>query len=42
MLRARLMARVSARWCGEQVPVSRRGRIFPRSATNGPISLRSL
>ena len=35
-------ARVSARWCGAQVPVRRRGSIFPRSATNGPISLRSL
>ena len=34
IFRARLMASDSARWCVEQVPVRRRGRILPRSATN--------
>src|SRR5579863_5386813 len=34
MFRARLMATATRCWCGEQVPVSRRGRILPRSETN--------
>ena len=35
MFRARLMASVSLRWCSAQVPNMRRGRILPRSGTNG-------
>ena len=35
MLRARLMASVSLRWCSAQVPNMRRGRTLPRSGTNG-------
>ena len=45
MLRARLMAAVSTCWWGEHVPVSLRGRIFPRSETNWPsrrVSLKSM
>src|ERR1700730_14993307 len=34
MLRARLMATPSQRWCRAQTPVMRRGRILPRSCTN--------
>src|SRR5579859_700870 len=34
MLRARLMATPSQRWCREHTPVIRRGRILPRSCTN--------
>ena len=34
MFRACLMARVRRRWCVVQTPVSRRGTILPRSATN--------
>ncbi len=33
-MRARLMAVASSLWCFAQVPVMRRGRIFPPSATN--------
>jgi hypothetical protein len=40
--RARLIAVCSLRWCLAQVPEMRRGRILPRSGTNGPISLTSL
>jgi len=39
-LRACLMARVRRRWCVVQTPVSRRGTIFPRSATK-PCSRRT-
>src|SRR6266436_8523734 len=35
MLRARLIASPSHRWWREHVPVMRRGRILPRSCTNG-------
>src|SRR6185437_2770625 len=34
MLRARLMAEVNCLWCGVHTPVTRRGTILPRSATN--------
>ena len=40
--RARLIAVCSLRWCIAQVPEMRRGRILPRSGTNGPSSLTSL
>jgi len=32
-MRARLIALVRIRWCDAQVPVTRRGSIFPRSET---------
>src|ERR1019366_7305353 len=41
MFRACLMARVRRRWCVVQTPVSRRGTILPRSATNPCNSLTS-
>src|ERR1017187_8919449 len=41
MFRACLMARVRRRWCVVQTPVSRRGTILPRSATNPCRSLTS-
>src|SRR5437879_1304649 len=35
MFRARLTATPNQRWCLEQVPVMRRGKILPRSCTKG-------
>ena len=42
MFRARLMARVSLRWCSAQVPNMRRGRTLPRSGTKPESSFTSL
>ena len=42
MFRARLTAVVTSRWCREQAPDMRRGRILPRSVMNSLSSFESL